>query len=109
MKHLASAVNVLAILSATLVSVPPAFGEQAEVRSVAQEPLQSAKHPQVSHSELKGADAGDVPSSARSPAHGHAAQRERLSPEECRQLRRDINDAGRDIYRLDRAERPRRF
>ncbi len=28
-----------------------------------------------------------------------------LSPEERRQLRRDINDAGREIYRRDRPER----
>jgi len=109
MKHFTSAINVLAVLSATLMSVPPAFGEQAEVSGVAQESLQSMKLQLVPRRELKASDAGDMPSSAWSPAHGHAAQRERLSPEECRQLRRDINDAGRDIYRQDRTERPRRF
>lgn len=31
-----------------------------------------------------------------------APRRERLSPEELRQIRRDIDDAGRDIYRRER-------
>lgn len=35
---------------------------------------------------------------------GPAPMRERLTPEERRQLRRDINAAGRDIYRHTRTE-----
>jgi hypothetical protein len=35
---------------------------------------------------------------------GQAPSRERLTPEERRQLRRDINAAGRDIYRQTRSE-----
>lgn len=35
---------------------------------------------------------------------GPAPGRERLTPEERRQLRRDINAAGRDIYRQTRTE-----
>jgi len=37
-------------------------------------------------------------------APGQALGRERLTPEERRQLRRDINAAGRDIYRQTRPE-----
>ncbi|MCX7178750.1 MAG: hypothetical protein NTX56_08255 [Proteobacteria bacterium] len=35
---------------------------------------------------------------------GQVLGRERLSPEERRQMRRDINAAGRDIYRNQRSE-----
>jgi hypothetical protein len=35
---------------------------------------------------------------------GQTSGRERLTPEERRQLRRDINAAGRDIYRQTRSE-----
>ena len=37
---------------------------------------------------------------------GPAPRRERLSPEELRQIRRDIDDAGREIYRRERHGRP---
>ncbi|MFA7282126.1 MAG: hypothetical protein WC100_18745 [Sterolibacterium sp.] len=42
------------------------------------------------------ADPGQIP--------GQTVGRERLTPEERRQLRRDINAAGRDIYRQTRPE-----
>lgn len=47
-----------------------------------------------------GKDAPPERQAAEQKAHqGHEQGRERLSPEERRQLRRDINAAGRDIYR----------
>jgi len=105
MKHFNSVVNVLAVLFATLTFVSPTFGETNEARGVAQEP--GTKHQQLPPSELKVLDASEVPASMQTQNPG--VPRERLSPEERRQLRRDINDAGRDIYRQDRTERPRRF
>jgi len=105
MKHFNSVVNVLAVLFATLTFVSPTFGETNEARGVVQEP--GAKHQQLSPSEMKVLDASEGPSSMQTQNSG--VPRERLSLEERRQLRRDINDAGRDIYRQDRTERPRRF
>ena len=37
--------------------------------------------------------------------HEHENRRERMTPEERQQLRRDIRERGRDVYR----DRPRRF
>lgn len=48
---------------------------------------------------------GDRPD-ARDGRHGDDAQARRLSPDERRDLRRDIRDAGREIY--DRDRRPGR-
>jgi len=44
---------------------------------------------------------GDRPD-ARDGRHGDDAQTRRLSPDERRDLRRDIRDAGREIYDRDR-------
>lgn len=107
MKHFTSAVNLLAVLSAMLAFVSTASAEQTEVRGAAQEPLNGAKRQQVSRSELKALSPSDVSPSVQMPIP--VEPREQLSAEERRQLRRDINDAGRAIYRQDRTERPRRF
>ena len=107
MKHFTFAVNLLAVLSATLSFVSTASAEQTELRGAAQEPLNGVKRQQVSHSELKTLAPSDVSPSVQMPIP--EAPREQLSAEERRQLRRDINDAGRAIYRQDRTGRPRRF
>jgi uncharacterized membrane protein len=109
MNRFAFSVNMFAALSGALMLsfVQSACADQVEMRGALQEPLNGSKHPQVPPGELKTADAVDAPMSA--PAPTPATPRERLSPEERRQLRRDINDAGRDIYRQNQAERPRRF
>lgn len=106
-KRFTSIVNVLAVLSTTLLFVSPASGEQTGVRGAAQEPLDGAKHQQVPRSELKALDATDLLPSAQVPIPG--APREQLSAEERRQLRSDINNAGRDIYRQGHPEPRRRF
>lgn len=50
-------------------------------------------------------DTSSVPLGAQSrPVPQHMPGPERLSPEERQQLRRDINAAGREIYRRTRAE-----
>lgn len=58
-------------------------------------------------------DSGDAPAPPRlrlTPVDAPPEARgRRLSPEEYRQLRRDIDDAGREIYRHDRPDHPRRF
>lgn len=63
---------------------------------------------QSQHTGQKNSEGADLSSllrqeGARAPVPGR--ERERLSQEELRQIRRDINDAGRDIYRRDRSDR----
>jgi len=106
-KRFTSTVNLLAVLSATLAFVSPASGEQTEVRGVAQEPINGTKRQQVPRNDLKALDVADVLPSAQAPISG--APREQLSAEERRQLRSDINNAGRDIYRQGHPEPRRHF
>ena len=44
----------------------------------------------------------EQPMPQRDPRGADANERDRMSPEERRQLRQDIQDAGRDIYRAPR-------
>lgn len=54
-----------------------------------------------SERQQRGDESADPQATAQKlyPGQGPGQRRERLSPEERRQLRRDINSAGRDIYR----------
>ena len=51
-----------------------------------------------------GAASGTQQATEQRAEQGQTPGRERLTPEERRQLRRDINAAGRDIYRQTRSE-----
>lgn len=114
MKFLSS----LAILSLSLLSVSmPAIAQHQTMRSrdLAKEPtIGELQRPFLRRNEPKGVDGtAERPAlreaSSMQPAEALkqiSEQRllprpgsERLSPEERRQLRRDINAAGRDIYR----------
>lgn len=91
--------GVLSALSFTVTS--SAVAQQFEPRGA--ERNEGAKYnEQLRRNEQTNIDGIDAQS-----APGHQG-RDRLSQEERRQLRRDINAAGRDIYRRDRSERPNR-
>lgn len=114
MKLFASLPALLGLLVASSLS-SPALAQQDAKRS---EPLaqgrNAEKMPQAaprrdeqtasggsSGRQMPGVESPDTPTSERkaSPGKGPGQGRERLSPEERRQLRKDINAAGRDIYR----------
>jgi hypothetical protein len=65
------------------------------------EPQRSADRP----APQRGADRFAPSREARAPGE---ADRGRMSEDERRQLRRDIQDAGKDIYQRDRPAPPRR-
>lgn len=70
------------------------FGVLA-ANAVAEGPYRSSQ-PQPVSDRMVSVERGD----ASAPDHAHEARRQsRMSPEERRQLRRDVHDAGRDLYR----------
>lgn len=96
---------------AMLVHVRVAFAEPGERPDAAPDFAQPAKDRPFRRGELRIVDPQDPRATLRPSPMSEAAEPRgrRLSPEECRQLRRDIDDAGREIYRHARPDHPRRF
>jgi len=99
--------TLLGLLIALSVSFP-AFGQEGMQRG---KDFAQGRRSGGMHQPMRGQQSLiDAFPGQSTPEQGVAQQRvagqgrERLSPEERQQLRRDINAAGRDIYRRTRAE-----
>jgi hypothetical protein len=95
MNMLVRKIGLLVLLSASTLAAFANSGQGREMRDVPGEVRQ--QHERSTAGESQAARNSQYPESFRSPDEGFK-KHSRLSPEERRALRRQINEAGQDLY-----------